>query len=1039
MIEHFTRHRTAANLLMIGFLVLGVFALPKLKRATFPELPIDELLITVPYPGATPEDIEEAICQRIEDAIEGVEDIDEIRSEAIDSRATVRVLMQPGADPQIVFDDVRTEIEAIDDFPERIESPTLKLLGRVEDVASIAVTGDLSTAQLKAYCEELETRLQRLSEVELVEVEGFSDHQFRIEVSRAALLPLGLSPNDVAEAIAAQSIDLPAGTVETPQGNVVLRFQDERRSVEELENLVVVSDANGFELRLGNVAKVEDTFERDETKIVFDGRRAGLLRVQKTRSQDSLSIVEAVKTFVESENARLPGAVQLTLTQDRSSIVKDRLEMLVRNGWQGGVLVFLTLWLFLGMRLAFWVAMSLPVSFLGALFFMAQMGYSIDMLTMVALLLALGLLMDDGIVLAENIAAERAKGRAPLAAAIEGVRGVGVGVLSSFLTTVAIFAPLSFLEGDIGAILGVLPVVLILVLSVSLIEAFCILPNHLAHSLHGPAHVPGRLRRRIDAIVDGIREKVVGPVVDVLVRFRYLAFGTVIALFLSTVGVVASGAIKFQAFPEIDGDVIEARILLPPGTPLERTEQVVLDITNGLAEVNREYQPRQPNGEALVRHVAVRYDTNLDAFETGANVATVSVDLLPAESRDARLDDVLDLWRERVGAITDAVQVTYGEPSFGPAGRAIEIRLHGDDFDRLDRTSERVEAWFSQFDGVSDVFDDLRPGPPELRMRLRPGAAALGVEARGIASQLRTAFFGHEVSELQIGNESYEVFVRVSDEDRDRVADVEDLLVTLPDGRHVPLEDIVQIERGRGRSRIARIDQRRTVTVYGTVDPRRANVNQLLLTWQRDELPELQSEHPGLEVTFEGQAKNGAVTGKSMARGFLIGLIGIFLLLSFQFRTYLEPLVVMVAIPMCLIGVVWGHVAMGLDLTLPSMLGFASLAGVVVNDSILLVEFIKRERRAGRAVHGAACRASRLRFRAIILTSVTTVAGMTPLLVETSLQAQILIPLATSIVFGLLASTLLVLLIVPGLYVILADVGWVEQIEEELDTDEHGA
>ena len=1024
MIRFFAAHKTAANLLMIAIAAIGLGAVSSLERETFPEVPPDKIEVRVVYLGATPDDVEDAVCRRLEDAIEGIEDIDEVRAEALDSLAKVTVEVAEGASVQTVLDDVRTEVEAIDDLPERAETPVIRQLGRTQGVASIAVTGDLPLADLKAYCEDAKARLLARPEIEVVNVRGFSDHQIRIEVPATALMQHGISASDIARTIREQSVDLPAGTIETREGSVVVRFSDARETPMEFEELLVIASRSGAELRLGDIATIRDVFELDEDKFLYDGRRAGLLEIQKSRTQDSLVVVDAMAAFVESENATLPEALRLHLTQDTSSIVRDRLDMLMKNGWQGLVLVFLCLWLFFSFRLSFWVAFGLPVSFLGAFFFMTLIGYSINMITMVALLLALGLLMDDGIVLAENIATHLAEGKDSLSAAVDGTRQVARGVLSSFATTVVVFGPLSFLSGDIGAVLKVLPVVLILVLSVSLVEAFLILPGHLAHSLHGfDPEKRSRFRARFEGIIDGLREKVLGRTVDWVVRWRYLSLGLVLLAFLSAVGMFAGGVLKFQAFPPIDGDVVVARVLLPQGTPLERTESIVERITGAFDEVNEELRPRQPEGQDLRRAISVQFNTNTDANESGPHVATVTVDLLKAEVRDASIDEILNLWRAKVGTVPDVISLKFNEPSFGPAGHPIEIRIASDDLEEAKLASSEVCDWLRRHRGVYDVFDDLRPGKPEVHVRMAEGALSLGVNAEYVAGALRSAILGTTSSEIQVGPESFEVDVRVAEEDQNSVADLEYFHVSLPSGVQVPIDSLARLETKRGFGRIARVDGRRTVTVIGNVDSNELTVAGLIAKFRATELDALRERHPGVDVSFEGEIKNGEVTQGSLQRAFLIGVIGIFLLLAFQFQSYVEPLVVMFAIPMCLVGVIYGHIAMGLYFTLPSVLGFVSLAGVVVNDSILLVEFIKLRLGQGDAMEDAVCAASRLRFRAVLLTSITTVAGMTPLLTETSLQAQVLIPLATSIVFGLAASTVLVLLVIPALYAIVSDFG----------------
>ena len=1023
MIEFFARHPTAANLLMIAMVSAGLLSVGSLQRETFPDITPSEVQVRLIYPGATAEEVEEAVCQRIEDAVDAVRFVKELRSDAREGVATVVAEMAEGGDFTTFLADIQSEVDAIDDFPEDVEEAIVSQLGTTDPVLALVVSAPMTTPDLKAYCESLKDRLKLLPGISLVKIRGFSDHQLRVELSSQQLMLYGLSPSDIARIITRQSVDLPAGLLETSEREFLIRFVEQRRTSQELEDLVIVAGRGGAEVRLGDVARVHDMFESAEDKVLLNGRRAAVVHIEKTKNQDMIRVASAVKRFVADERQRNP-AVAIRVTQDTSTLVVDRLQMLLRNGWQGIILVFLTLWLFFSFRLSFWVVLSVPVSFLGAFFFMTQAGLTINMITMVAMLLALGLLMDDGIVIAENIASHLNRGASPMEAAIDGVTQVRAGVFSSFLTTVCVLGPLATLAGDLGKILRAVPIVLILVMAISLVEAFLILPAHLGHSLHSGTRA-NWFRERFDVLLDGLRERVVGSAVDVALRWRYLFIGCIVGLFLISISLMAGGIVKFQAFPELDGDVVVARVLLPPGAPLHRTEKVMEEIASAIHRVNEHFIPRQPVGQDLVRTVVAQFNENADAFENGPHVATVTVDLLEAEVRDATIDEILERWRAESGELAGVLDVVFDEPSIGPAGRAIEMRIRGNDLVKLKQASAEAQAWLAPFRGVRNLNDDLRPGKTELRIRLRDGAFGLGLDADNVARQLRVAFQGIKADEIQVGAESYEIDVQLRPTDQNTLADLETFYFTGLSGEQIPLATVAEVWQDRGWSRIARIDGLRTVTVRGGVDTRKVNAADLLRRLRRDFLPGLQEKYPDLRFEFEGQSKEAATTQQSMMRAMLVGLLGVFAILSFQFRSYLEPIAVMIAIPLALIGVIWGHLLMGVDFSMPSMLGYASLAGVVVNDSILLVLFLKAERQAGRDVLVACGLASRMRFRAILLTSLTTIAGLLPLLSERSLQAQVLIPLAISIAFGLMASTVLVLFVIPCLYAILSDLGWV--------------
>jgi len=1032
MIRYFAYHPTASNLLMLFLIVIGVAGTSVLKRETFPDFSPKEIEIRVVYPGASSSDTEQAICLRLEDAIDQVQSVVETRCQALEGVAIAVAKMTEKANFARFLDDVKTEVEAINDFPAEVEPAVIKQLGRMDQVVSIAVTGPMSTVDLKAYAEYLKRKLKAMPKISQVSIQGFSQHQMQVMLSTDVLQSFGLTITDISNAIKRQSVDLPAGSLKTDNKELSIRFTDQRRSVRELENLIVYSgDASDAEIRLGDIAQVVDRFEIDEEKILFNGKRAAILQITKTKEEDTLDAVENVKEFLHIEKQLAPPGITFSLTKDVSTIVQDRLQMLLKNGLQGLVLVFLVMWLFFRMRFAFWVAMGLPVSFLGGLFMMALLGMSINMISMVALLIGLGLLMDDAIVIAENIATHMRKGKSALNAAVDGTKQVMPGVISSFLTTTAIFFPLAFLSGDIGAVLKVLPVVLISVLATSLIEAFLILPSHLGHALaHHEKEVTSQFRIKFDNFIETLRHQILGRMIDVVIHWRYLFIGLVISVFLGSVAMLASGHLKFLAFPDIEGDTIEARVLLPQGTPLSRTEIVVEKLVAALNKVDEKYSPLQENAQPLVRDISVRYNQNLDAYETGPHVATITVDLLTAEKRNGRIDDFLQSWRKFAGPLADVISVSYKEPTIGPAGRAIDIRLQGEDLNSVKQASLELQQWFSRYRGVVDLTDDLRPGKEELRFTLREGSTALGLDAATIANQLRAGFFGSLADEVQIGVESYEISVLINEKEFSNVESLLDFRIILPKGEQIPLGAIVNLESQRGYARIHRINGLRTVTIAGDVDTRFANAQQIINDTKVQFLPELNQKYPDVFIVTEGQAAESAETGGSMLRGFAIGIVIVYILLSFQFRSYLEPFAVMIAIPLALIGVIWGHLIMGLDLSMPSMMGAVSLAGIVVNDSILLVEFLKLRAREGHLIPEAAKLASRERFRAILLTSVTTIAGLMPLLLEKSLQAQVLIPLAVSIVFGLLASTILVLFVVPAMFSIFSDFGWVS-VEKE--------
>lgn len=1021
MINFFVRHPTAANLLMLVMLAVGLLSLGGLRRETFPDAAPVEVEVSVRYPGATSEEIDEAVVQRLEEALESVQYLKEFRSVSLANVGTTTLRMTDRGDYDIFRGEIENAVDSIDDLPDTAEPPKVQTLNSRDPVLDVLVEADMSAIELKTYCEQLKDRLLASDAISEVKVTGFSRRVMRVEVERELMLQHGLSPTSVAMSIGNQSLNLPAGKIDS-SSTMDIRLQEEKRSTEALEELVLFGNRGNAEVRIGDVGQVVDEFQAEEESILVMGKRAAVLKVLKSKTADALTVASEAQNILEQERAS-HSAVSLTVINDMSKLVGERISLLVKNGIQGCILVFFVMWLFFNARLSFWVVFSLPVSFLAAFSLVPSLGLSINMLTMVGLLMAIGVLMDDGIVIAENIARRWQGGESAASAAANGIKEVSGGVFSSFLTTCCVLGPLIFLNGELGKVLKVLPMMLLLVLAMSLIEAYLILPAHLKHSLaHAGAKPRGRIRVQVDGVIDYL-QKLTSNLVGWTIRWRYATAGLTVMIFLLSFGLILGGLVRGQVFPAIEGDTIVARVLMQPGTSLERTKAVVEQLEDALAATNEKFKPDQPAAQDLVQTTYVQFNENTEAKEKGTHVATIKADLLSNELRRGNIVDILSYWRSQVAPIPDALSLSFDEPSQGPSGRPIEIELSGLELPELDAVSDEIQQALATYDGVYNISDDTRRGSREVLVQLRPGAVGLGVSAVELGQQLRGSFQGLLSDQIQVDGESYDIEVRYPESDRSSIADLENFRVTLPSGKSVPLSDIATLSYGRGWSRIGRHEGSKVVNVLGNVDSLRTNTLAILRELRAEKLDTLEAENPGLQITLRGEAEKGAETGASLGKAALVGCLGVFVILSFQFRSYTEPLVVMVAIPFAFVGVIWGHYLFDMSLSLPSVMGYASLAGIVVNDSILLMLFLKSELDRGAAVEAAAQEAARVRFRAVMITSVTTIVGLTPLLFEKSLQAQILIPIAISICFGLLASTLLILLVLPPLYVILSDFG----------------
>jgi multidrug efflux pump subunit AcrB len=694
--------------------------------------------------------------------------------------------------------------------------------------------------------------------------------------------------------------------------------------------------------------------------------------------------------------------------------------MLVQNGVVGLVLVVLVMSLFFRPAYAAWAAMGLPVAFLGAFAWMSLTGESLNMITVVALLMAIGIVMDDSIVLSDSIAVH-SHGNVTLPSVVQGVVAVAPGVVSSFLTTVSVFLPLSFLAGELGAVLEVLPVVLLAALTASLVEAFFILPHHLKQSLTKSNYSPNKFKVRFEEIFNSFKERGIGRLADWAIDHRWLVVGVAIGLLIITIGALGSGVVKREAMPEIDGDVIEARILLPMGVSLARTEEAVRQVEDALARVNIELKSKQPQQQDLVKRVITRFGRNLSVGESGSHVATVSADLLSAEIRDTTLDELIEIWKREIGVLPGITSLILTEPGIGPQGIAVELRLFHEDLDLLSRASQDLLSEVEKYYGVLNAKHDLNVGKPQLGMQITSDGQALGLTPLAIANQLRGAFLGETLDDIRVGELQYAIEVKFAD---DSTQDINDLLafeLLLNDGSTVLLPNVVKLYETREWSSVTQRNGARSVTIQADVDGRIANADAITADIKKNLLPNIQSEYSGITFEIAGQAANSTETVASILRGFLIGIVGVYLILSFQFRSYVEPFIVLLTIPMAFLGVVWGHYLMGYNISMPSLVGAASLSGIVVNNAILLIGVIKERVSDTKSVIDAASEAVRSRFRPIFVSVSTTIMGMAPLLTETSTQAQTLKPLVISVVFGLLASTVLVMIVVPSLYAIVND------------------
>ena len=846
-------------------------------------------------------------------------------------------------------------------------------------------------------------------------VRGISTLEYLIRIDEAALRRYGLSPKDVADAISARSVASPLGTVETSGMNFSLRLDDVRRSVPDLNALAVVETDDGGIVRLSDVATVSLAFADPDDRSELDGDTVAIIALSKTKADDALDAFAAVDAYVAEANARYGGDLHLAIINNSTETISDQITLVLENAVQSLVLVFVTMCLFFSLREAFWISLALPFSFLLGQFAMSALGVTINMMSLLALLMSIGIIMDDSIVIAENIDKWRAE-LPPQDAAIKGTQELMSGVVSSFLTTAGVFGPLMFLSGEIGAVLQVVPIVLLITLTASLIEAFLILPNHLSHSGGGPRQQKKRL---VSRMLEYFNERGVVPLTTVLTRWRYLTLGCVFGVLILTVGLITSGMVRVVGFPEAEADTIVARVALTPGLQVTHTQAAVSKLVAAIERLDTEFTPDTEAGAPLVERILVEYGQNADVSNNGPHTATVTVDLLASDVRGVSSAALLAAWREEAGAIPDVSQLNFTTSSASPGGSDIEVSLFSQDLDQLHAASTVVLARLAARDDVRTIYSDFTFGQTELELRLNTFGRSLGLTSDALAGQLRTSFSGTETDRFSEGETVYEINVEQTDV-ASTLGDLDAFPITLSDGSQVPLLRVADIVESASFAQITRENNRARARLVGELDRSVQTANGISAVILNEYAPEITALYPNVILSIGGAADEQAETQASILSAFATGLVLVYIVLAFQFRSYVLPLFILVSIPFALIGVVLGHLALGMDISMPSLIGFASLSGVVVNNAILFVTFFEKHA-AETHYTEAAVEAVRARFRPVVLSSFTTFIGLLPVVFETSPSIATIVPVVVSVAFGVLSSVFLVVLVFPAVLAIYFD------------------
>ena len=1033
MIEYFARNRVAANLLMGAICVMGLLsAFNRLTLEVFPSVEADVINVQVYYPGSTPTESEEAVGVRIEEAIQDLEGIDRIFTNATEGSVRVTIEVLRGYNPRELLDDVKNRVDSISTFPEEAERPVIDQPAVSERVMNIVLSGPLTEKDLKKLGERIRDEITNLPEVTQVGLRGVRPYEVAVEISEKTLQAYGLTFADVATAIRRSSVDLSAGRIRTKGGDVLLRTDSQANYQEEFERIVVLTREDGTRLSLADLASVDDGFDENIMYSEFNGRRAVMVDVFRVGDQDVIEIAGIVKDYIERASKTLPEGVSLTIWNDWSETIRDRLNTLTSSLMWGGLLVFLILAMFLRFSVAVFVALGVPVSFLGGLALMPFFGISLNLLSMFAFIMVLGIVVDDAIVTGENIFNHLRRGGDPTQKAIEGTHEVSVPVTFGVLTTMIAFVPLMMLPGRRGEFFSVIATIVIIVLAFSLVQSKLVLPAHMSYLSH-----IGRKGERLNPLqrfqrlfADGLEwfiHRVYRKLLHAAIKYRYSTAAVFIVILVFMLSLFPTGRMKFFFFPRVESDSVTVQLAMPVGTPVEVTERYILEINEAASEVARDFN--RQFGEGTIRNQLMTVGGQPFGSRWGgggggqSHLGEVILELAPGEIRPPAVSafTVSQAWRDKVGIIPGG-EVTYVF-SRASGGSPIDVQLSGPDFAQLDQIATAVKEQLATYPGVVDITDSFEAGKDELKLYLKPAATNLGLTANDLARQVRQAFYGLEAQRIQRGRDDIRVMVRYPEEERQSLDNLENMRIRTPNGEEVPFSEVAIAEMGKSLPTIRRVDRNRTLNVTADIEEGEGDVEAVKMDLRENFLPQILVAHPEVSFSLEGEAREQRESFESLRFGILLVLFSIYAMLAIVFRSYLQPLIIMLIIPFSVIGAIGFHLIRGDYLSIMSILGILALIGVVVNDSLVLVDYVNRRRAEGYSLLRAVSKSGVARFRPILLTSLTTIAGLTPLLLEKSRQAQWLIPMAVSLAGGIAFATFLTLFLVPMIYLIFEDIG----------------
>ncbi|MCC5855328.1 MAG: efflux RND transporter permease subunit [Idiomarina sp.] len=1019
IIAWFTRNRVAANLLMLLIILAGIYAVFDIRKQTFPTIELNNIMVRVIYPGAAPQEVEQGILMRIEDAIDEVQGINRITSTAREGMGMVNIEVSTGWNVQEVMDEIRMGVDAITSFPAQIEPPLIYRIRPQQQIIWLSIYGDLNERARKQLAREVRDELRSLPGITQAQAIGTRNYEIAIEISEHDLRNYGLTFPDIVQAVRGTSLDVPGGSIRTPTGDILLRAKGQSYVGREFEEIVLVRRPDGTRLTLGDIATVRDEFVERRAFAEFDGQATSFVRVDSVGTQNDLAIAQTVKNYVESKRETLPQGVNIAYWGDSSYYLKGRLNLMLKNLLFGVLLVFIALSLFLQLRLAFWVMIGIPVCFLGALAVMnlPMFGISINMISLFGFILVLGIVVDDAIIIGESAYSEIEKHGKTEDNVIRGAKRVAIPATFGVLTTVVAFVPMLMVDGPMASIWESIAYVVIFCLLFSLVESKWILPAHINGMKYSKSEgaKQNAFQRLRNKVADGLKwfvEHKYRPFATLCVKYRYTTIASFIALMIIMGGLIASGAVRWVFFPNIPSDFVFASVEMQPGTHEDRTIANLREVERSLRRIDAEYQERY--GEPLVKHTNV--------FLNSAESGQVMVELEKGENREIDGFAVVNQWREAIPELAGVKDMNFQASMMGGAGGFdLEFQLSGTNLDEMAAAAMDLRRVLAEYGGVFDISDTFGTPQEEIQLTLTPQADSLGVTLQDLATQVRYAFYGAEAQRIPRDDEEVRVMVRYPLEERMSIGNLENMMIRTNDGREIPFRELAEARLADGFSSITRINGTRSVNVRARVDKDRVEPFAIIRDVRDNHLPEILERYPNVRFGLEGASRDEQEALGALVLGFLIAMLAIYALMAIPLKSYSQPLIIMSVIPFGIIGAVVGHLILGMPISLLSLFGIIALAGVVVNDSLILVDYVNQTRKEGLRLADAVVDAGAARFRAIVLTSLTTFVGLLPIVLERSLQAQMVIPMAISLAFGILFATVITLLLIPCLYLVLDD------------------